>query len=226
MIRTLLAARPLPLIIQNLCEASKPADIPSHIFGNHTLVSYSKLMRIGYARVSTTGQSLDQQREKLGADGCEKIFEEQVSGAKKDRPELALALDFAREGDVIVVTKLDRLARSSFHLAQIAEGLQTKKVDLVVLDQSGIDTTKPTGKLLYTMLGAIAQFERGLIVERTTEGRRTARDKGVQFGPKRKLTKGQLTELRREFKDGVNRTELAERYKISVGSVYRLCSTP
>ena len=181
-------------------------------------------MRIGYARVSTTGQSLKQQREKLKADGCEKIFDEKLSGAKKDRPELELALDFAREGDAIVVTKLDRLARSSFHLAQIAEQLQLKGVDLVVLDQSGIDTTKPTGKLLYTMLGAIAQFERDLIVERTTEGRAEARRQGVKFGPKNKLNKKQLKELRAYFAVGDNRGKLAKKYNISEGSVYRLCS--
>jgi len=112
-------------------------------------------LRIGYARVSTQGQSLDNQVERLKASGCEKLFTEKYSGARSDRKQLQAVLDFVREGDALVVTKLDRLARSAVDLGQIARKLESKRVDLVVLDQQ-IDTTTPTGKLMFTMIGAFA----------------------------------------------------------------------
>ena len=183
-------------------------------------------MRIGYARVSTVGQSFDEQVERLTAEGCEKIFSEKISGAKRDRPELAEAIDFASAGDTFMVTKLDRLARSTFELTQIGERLKDKGVGFVVVDQPEINTTTPTGQLVYTILGALGQFERDLIVTRTGEGRKAAIKKGVRFGRKPQLKTKQIKELRVDFKAGVERAELAKKYKLSVSSVYRLCSNP
>ncbi|SAF28795.1 recombinase family protein [Enterobacter roggenkampii] len=122
---------------------------------------------VGYARVSTTGQSLDTQLEALS--GCEKIFREKISGAKDDRPELQAMLEFVREGDVVQVTKLDRLARNTRHLLEVSEYLQGKGVALNILN-IGINTATPTGKLMLTMIGAIATFEREMMLERQAEG--------------------------------------------------------
>ncbi|WP_372929952.1 recombinase family protein [Shewanella putrefaciens] len=132
---------------------------------------------IGYARVSTTGQSLDAQLAALST--CDKVFQEKVSGAKDDRPQLKLMLEFVREGDSVVVTKLDRLARNTRHLLEIAEFLATKKVTLKI-QNLGIDTGTPTGKLMLTMVGAIATFERELMLERQAEGIALAKKRTIQ----------------------------------------------
>ena len=114
-------------------------------------------MKVGYARVSSQGQSLDTQIEKLEAFGCEKVFQEKRSGASRSKREAVnAALEYCREGDVLVITKLDRLARSMFDLQGIVQELERKKVDFVVLDQK-IDTTTPTGRLTFHLLGAVAE---------------------------------------------------------------------
>ena len=130
-------------------------------------------MNIGYARTSTVeqGASFEAQQAQLKAAGCEKVFREQVSAVAPEREELEAAIEFAREGDILVVTKLDRLARSVPHLCEIGSRLDAKGVGLKVLDQA-IDTTTPTGRLMFNMLGAIAQFERELIRERHAGRRR------------------------------------------------------
>ena len=180
-----------------------------------------KGQRIGYARVSTSGQSLEVQRDRLS--DCDRVFEEKASGAKADnRSELKKALDFVREGDVFVVTKLDRLARSVADLSNISKVLQEKKVDLVVLDQA-IDTTSPMGRLVFHMLGTIGEFERELVRERAHEGRLKAIANGVRFGPKPKLSQADIESLRKDFAvwEG-SKAELAEKYGISKASLYRL----
>ena len=134
------------------------------------------MAKVGYARVSTTGQSLDTQLEALS--GCEKVFREKISGAKDDRPELQAMLEFVREGDIVHVTKLDRLARNTRHLLEISEYLQGKSVALNILN-IGINTATPTGKLMLTMIGAIATFERELMLERQAEGIALAKLKGT-----------------------------------------------
>jgi DNA invertase Pin-like site-specific DNA recombinase len=179
-------------------------------------------MNIGYARVSSVGQSLDMQLEKLTAFGCEKVFQEKKSGAStRTRVAVNDALEFCREGDVLVVTKLDRLARSMFDLQAIVATLERKRVDLVVLDQK-IDTTTPTGRLTFHLLGAVAEFERDLIAERRTEGIESALAKGVKFGRREKLTPAQVEELRAARRAGESRAALQERFGISKSTFYRL----
>ena len=149
--------------------------------------------RIGYARVSTTGQDLSLQRDRLA--DCDKIFEEKASGARRTvRPALEEAMNYVREGDVFVVTKLDRLARSVLELMQITQVLQDKKCDLQALDQE-LDTSTPTGRLIFHVLAVIGEFERELITERSREGRERAMAAGVKFGRKPKLTKKKKREL-------------------------------
>lgn len=179
-------------------------------------------MKIGYARVSSRGQSLETQVEKLTSFGCEKVFQEKRSGATRSKREaLTSALDFCREGDVLVITKLDRLARSMFDLQSIVATLERKKVDLVVLDQK-IDTTTPTGRLTFHLLGAVAEFERELINERRDEGMQRAKENGVQFGRHAKLTEAQVTELQAASRAGESRQALMQRFGISKSTFYRL----
>ena len=179
--------------------------------------------RVGYARVSTVGQSLDEQRDKLTRANCSKIFEEKITGKKRDRPELTRLLEYVRDGDTLIITKLDRLARNTLHLHAIAEELERKGVDFIVLDQPQIDTTSSLGRLLFSVLGAVASFERDLINERTEEGKVRARAKGVKFGAPPKLSPERLAELRARFAADVSRGILAKEFGITRSSVYRLC---
>lgn len=179
-------------------------------------------MKLGYARVSTYGQDLSTQEEKLHAFGCEKVFHEKLSGASTGkRKQLEAALEYCREGDALVVTKLDRLARSMFDLQRILETLQRKKVDFIVLDQK-IDTSTPTGKLTFNLLGAIAEFEREIINERVREGVEKARKNGVKFGPKFKLSQEQLDEIEQRLASGESRRALMAEFNISKARMYRL----
>ena len=179
---------------------------------------------VGYARVSSVGQKLDVQLEKLNQYGCEKIFEEKVSGTTANRIQLQRCLEYLRDGDSLVITKLDRLARSTFHLTQIANQLEDKSVDFVVLDQQ-IDTTTPTGKLLFNMLASIAEFETEIRKERQLEGIEKAKSKGVKFGAKKKLSRDEVKQMTLARESGVLVKELAKKYGISIPSVYRLIKT-
>ena len=177
---------------------------------------------VGYARVSTIGQSLEVQQSKLSH--CDKIFEEKRSGTTThNRPALQQCLNYLREGDTLVITKLDRLARSTLHLTQIADQLDKEGIELVVIDQN-IDTTTPTGKLLFTMLGAIAEFENSLRKDRVADGVAKAKERGVKFGPKAKLTPDQVQEMCQKRTEGVLIKHLMSDYRISKASVYRLLS--
>ena len=147
---------------------------------------------VGYARVSSAGQSLEVQLGKLGH--CDKLYREQHS-ATQQRPQLRACLEYVREGDTLVVTRLDRLARSTLHLCQIAAELERKQVSLLVLDQS-INTGDATGRLLFNMLGAIAQFETEIRAERQMDGILKAREQGVRFARRKSLTRQQVAELR------------------------------
>lgn len=176
------------------------------------------MARIGYARVSSVGQSLHVQLDKLS--DCDKIFQEKKSGASGARPRLGACLEYVREGDTLVVTRLDRLARSTLHLCHIAEELKRKQVHLKVLDQN-IDTSDATGRLLFNMLGAIAQFETEIRAERQMDGIHKAKQRGVHFGRRKKLTQRQIRELRQRRVEGELIKTLMKDYGLSKSSVYR-----
>jgi DNA invertase Pin-like site-specific DNA recombinase len=179
------------------------------------------MAKVGYGRVSSVGQSLDVQQFKLDDYGCEKIFLDKHSGTTADRPKLKEVRSYVRQGDSLVITKLDRLARSTYHLTQIAEELKQKEVDLIVLDQN-IDTSTPTGKLLFNVLASIAEFETEIRRERQMEGIAKAKEKGVRFGRKPKLQDPEIMQMRIEREKGVKISELMDKYSISKASVYRL----
>ena len=178
---------------------------------------------VGYARVSSVGQSLDVQLDKLRH--CDKIFQEKISGTSGKQPRLHDCLEYVREGDTLVVTRLDRLARSTLHLCQLAAALDRKQVNLQVLDQH-LDTSNATGRLLFNMLGAIAQFETEIRAERQVDGIHKAKARGVHFGRKKQLTPAQIIELQRRRAQGTLIKTLMREYGLSKASVYRyLCQT-
>lgn len=176
------------------------------------------MAKVGYARVSSVGQSLDIQREKLT--DCDRLFEEKRSGTTDARPQLKECLNYVRHGDQLIVTRIDRLARSTLHLCQIAETLKQKGVDLVVLDQN-IDTSDATGRLLFNMLGAIGQFETEIRAERQMDGIKKAKDRGVQFGKRPALTENQIIELRDKRANGTLIKDLMADYRLSKATIYR-----
>ena len=179
-------------------------------------------MRVGYARVSTTDQNPELQLEALRRAGCDKLFTEKASGARDDRPELARILDdVLRAGDTLVVWKLDRLARSLKKLIATAEELEREKIGLVSLTES-IDTTTPGGMLTFHVFGAIAQFERALIRERTTAGLIEARRQGRKGGRPPAMRGGDITAARAMMQEGsLPVRDIAKRMGVSVATLYR-----
>jgi DNA invertase Pin-like site-specific DNA recombinase len=175
---------------------------------------------IGYGRVSTSEQSLDAQLEQLRAAGVERIYEEKVSGVKKDRPELAAMLDYVREGDTVIVTKLDRIGRSTRHLLEIVDTLQSKGVEFTVLNIN-LDTSTPTGKLMLTMLAAVASFERDMMLERQREGILIAKNAGKYKG-RQPTAREKTPEVLALAAQGEKKAEIARRLGIGVASVYRI----
>lgn len=178
-------------------------------------------MLIGYARTSTLEQKagLEAQRETLTAIGCDRLYEEQTSSIGV-REALRAALAFSREGDTLVVTKLDRLARSVRHLGEIVEELEGKGVGLRVLDL-GLDTSTATGKLMLNVLGSVAQFEREMMLERQREGIAKAKAAGKYKG-RRPTAREKAQEARQLLAEGVTKREVAKRLGISERSVYRV----
>ena len=178
-------------------------------------------MRIGVARVSTRDQNPESQTDALRAAGCEKIFTDKASGKLARRPELDKALLIAREGDQIVVTKLDRLGRSLENLIDLSKQLQDRGVGLVVLDQ-GIDTTTAVGRMFFQILGAIAEFEHALMSERTQDGLAAARARGRTGGQKPKLGPRQVA-LAREMYDPGDYTvqQIADEFGVTRPTIYR-----
>lgn len=186
-------------------------------------------MLIGYARTSTAEQlaGLEGQDRDLKAAGVEKLFSEQVSSVAH-RKELEAALDFVRDGDTLIVTKLDRLARSTAHLLSIVEKLDRKRVGLRILDFGGtaVDTKSPSGKLMLTMFAAMAQFEREMMLERQREGIAKAKQDGKYKGRK-PTARAKAEQVEKLHSEGVGATEIAKRLSIGRASVYRLlaCSS-
>ena len=178
-------------------------------------------MLIGYARTSTLEQvaGLLAQKEALKATGCERLFEEQTSSVGQ-RSALGAALEFVREGDSLIVTKLDRLARSVRHLGEIVEALERKRVGLRVLDL-GLDTSNATGKLMLNVLGAVAQFEREMMLERQREGIAKAKADGKYRGRK-PTARDKRSEALELLKRGFTKRQISRETGISERSVYRI----
>jgi DNA invertase Pin-like site-specific DNA recombinase len=182
-------------------------------------------MIYGYARVSTDGQSVDTQVRKLRAAGARRVFREVASGARSDRPGLRRALAQLEEGDVLLVVRLDRLARSTRDLLNTLAAITDKKAGFRSLSDAWADTTTPHGRLMLTVLGGLAEFERDLIRARTGEGRERARARGVHLGRKRKLTVHQQREaIRRRDELGETLADIARSYNVSRSTISRLAA--
>jgi DNA invertase Pin-like site-specific DNA recombinase len=179
-------------------------------------------MIVGYARVSTDGQSLDAQLAALKAAGADKVFSEKMSGARSDRPQLARMLKALQADDVVIVAKLDRLARSTRDLLNTVQAITERGAGFKVLDNPTLDTTSVHGRLLVNILAAIGEFERDLIMARTNEGRKRAMADGVPFGRKPKLTAHQIAEALRRRDAGEALTEIAKTYNVSHSTISRL----
>jgi len=190
----------------------------------HTSAHHPTGSLLGYARVSTSGQDLSIQRAQLQQEGCFRVFFEQVTGAQRDRPELEHLFGHLREGDVVLVTRLDRLARSTRDLLDIVEHVQSLGAGLRSLAEPWADTTTPAGRMVLTVFAGIAEFERSLIKERTHQGREAARARGVRFGPKLRLSHNQVEHGRNLLEQGRPAKEVAELLKVSRATLYRALS--
>lgn len=178
-------------------------------------------MKIGYARISTQDQSQALQDDALESAGCEKIFRDRVSGAKANRPGLAKALEYVRSGDSIVVWRLDRLGRNLKHLIEVVEGLEQRGIGFVSL-QEGFDTTTNGGKLVFQIFGALAEFERNLIQERTRAGLEAARARGRLGGRKRKLKSTQIEAMKLMYDSKKHSiSDICSSFGISKPTLYR-----
>jgi DNA invertase Pin-like site-specific DNA recombinase len=178
-------------------------------------------MLLGYARVSTDDQDLRQQRAALREAGCKRIYEEKISGAKRDRPQLARLLDQVRQDDVVVVARLDRLARSTRDLLDVAEQLNEAGAGLRSLGEPWADTTSPAGRMVLTVFAGIAEFERALIHQRTSQGRTAAMQRGIRFGRPTKLSMEQVALARRLMSEGTSVRAIAAMLKVHAATLYR-----
>jgi DNA invertase Pin-like site-specific DNA recombinase len=176
----------------------------------------------GYARVSTDGQTLDAQQTALRTAGAVKVFSEKETGIKTDRLALARCVGTLQAGDVLLVTNLDRLARSTRDLLNTLAAISDKGAAFKSLGDQWADTTTPHGKLMITVLGGLAEFERHLILSRTSEGRDRAKARGVKFGRKPKLTKHQRNQALARREAGEPLTEIAKTYNVSHMTISRL----
>src|SRR3989441_11300947 len=178
----------------------------------------------GYARVSTNGQDLGSQEAELVAAGCAKVFKEKVSGAKTDRAELAKIIRRLEPGDVVTVTRLDRLARSTRDLLNVLATVGERKAGFRSLKDAWADTTTPHGRLMLTVLGGLAEFERELIRARTGEGRKRAKDRGVKFGRPAALTPRQRQKALQRLANGNAQVDIARAFNVSQATISRLAS--
>lgn len=182
-------------------------------------------MRIGYARVSTSEQDHALQIDALRAAGCERIVEETASGAKIDRPQLAMLLNLMREGDVLVVWKLDRLSRSMQQLVNTVADLAKRGIGLKCLTQD-IDTTTAGGRLVFGVFAAIAEFERAMIVERTKAGMAASRKRGIIPGRRHKLDAEKIAAARAQLDSGASLRMLARKLGVHHKTMARYASAP
>lgn len=178
-------------------------------------------MLIGYARVSTDDQNLYLQHDELKKAGCEKFFDDKITGSKIDRPGLDAAIDYAREGDIIVVWRLDRLSRSLKDLIQVVSDLESKNIGLKSIHES-IDTTSSSGKLIFHIFGALAEFERNLIRERTHAGLKAAKARGKMGGRPKKLS-AEKAKLAQDLYNEKTRTikQICELVGVSKPTLYK-----
>ena len=183
-------------------------------------------MLIGYAQVGTDDQDLALQRAALKGAGCRQIFEEKVSGATRDRPQLTRLLDHIREQDVLVVVRLDRLARSTRDLLEIAELLRSASAGLRSLGEPWADTTSAAGRMVLTVFAGMAEFEKALIHQRTSSGRDAAMKRGVRFGRPVKLTVEQIALGQRLIEEGRSARDVAKMFKVHVATFYRALGKP
>lgn len=178
-------------------------------------------MLVGYARVSTQEQKIDLQKDELTKAGCEKIFYDIVSGAKSERAGLNDTIEYLREGDILVVWKLDRLGRSLKHLIEIVSGLEKVKIGFKSLMEN-IDTTSPGGKLIFHVFGALAEFEREIIRERTNAGLLAARSRGKKGGRPKSMDDKKIIMAKALFNDKKNSIkDICEILKVSKPTLYR-----
>jgi DNA invertase Pin-like site-specific DNA recombinase len=182
-------------------------------------------MIIGYARVSTDGQTLNAQQSALSEAGAEKVYSEKESGAKTDRHQLAKAIAALADGDTLIVTKLDRLARSTRDLLNTLDAISKAGATFKSLGDQWANTTTPHGRLMLTVLGGLAEFERHLILARTDEGRKRAQARGVRFGRKLKLTAHQRQEAMARRAAGEALVDIARSYAVSHSTISRLEAT-
>ena len=179
-------------------------------------------MKIGYARVSTADQNLDLQLAALKEAGCGRIFQEKISGAKIDRPELQRLLDHLRPDDIVVVWKLDRLARSTQNLLELADQIKNAEASFCSLSEPWADTNSPSGKMIMMVFAGIAEFERDLIRERTGAGRIAAKKRGVRFGRPQKMNEEQKSLAKRLLQEDKSVSEIAKTFNVHKATIYRL----
>ncbi len=180
----------------------------------------------GYARVSTRDQDTALQVGELMNSGCAKVYREKASGAKSNRPELHKVIARLEPGDVLVVSRLDRLARSTRDLLNIIEALAQRGAGFRSLKDTWADTTSPHGRLMLTVLGGLAEFERELIRARTGDGRKRAQERGVRFGRPRKLTPHQRQEALARLASGETQADVARTYNVDATTIGRLEARP
>ena len=178
-------------------------------------------MKIGYARVSTNDQDTQLQIDALNAAGCERIYQETQSGAKQDRLELQQCLKSLRAGDLLIVWKLDRLGRSLHHLIELVTDLENRQIGFQSLTEN-IDTTSPTGKLIFHIFGSLAEFERGLIRERVIAGLAAAKKKGKKFGRPEALNETDKEMALAMFNGGATKIAIARHFKVTRQTIYTL----
>jgi DNA invertase Pin-like site-specific DNA recombinase len=183
-----------------------------------------KMTTYGYARVSTNGQDLAAQEAELMAAGAAKVFKEKVSGAKTDRAELAKVIRRLEPGDVLVVTRLDRLARSTRDLLNVLATIGEREAGFRSLKDTWADTTTPHGRLMLTILGGLAEFERELIRARTGDGRARAKARGVRFGRPAVLTPHQRAEALQRLGNGEAQADVARSFNVSQATISRLAA--
>lgn len=177
-------------------------------------------MMIGYARVSTLDQNLSLQHEALKEAGCQKIYDDQISGAKSNRPGLKLALEVLRDGDTLVVWKLDRLGRTVKGLVELVNQLHNRKVNFKSVTDN-VDTSSPSGRFFFHVMASLAQMERELMAERTKAGLAAAKAKGRIGGRKRKMTSSKVESAKKLLSSGVPPKDVAQNLGVSIPTLYR-----